>query len=326
MSTQPARSPRLLEQLSDAIRLRQYSLATERTYRTWVRRFILFHGKRHPSEMGKREVEAFLTHLAVDRCVSPATQNLALSAILFLYQHVLEIELPWLDDVVRAKPKKRLPVVLSRDEVRALMEHCPSTQLLPVKLLYGSGLRIMECLRLRVGDVDFGRHMLRVHAGKGGKDRATVLPERLEDPLRTQIAYARKLHAQDLSQGLGEAKLPYALRRKLGKSSQRFCWQFLFPSRSISADPREPDRLYRWHVHRSAVRKAVGVATLRAGIDKRVTCHTLRHSFATHLLESGTDIRTIQQLLGHSHVNTTMIYTHVIQRGALGAVSPLDKA
>ena len=317
--------PRLLEQLSNEIRVRQYSQATERAYLTWVRRFILFHGKMHPKDMGKEEVEAFLTHLAVDRGVAPSTQNLALSAILFLYQKVLAVELPWLDDVVRAKAKKRVPVVLSTGEVRVLMKHCPSSQLLPVQLLYGSGLRVMECLHLRVGDIDFSRHTVRVHSGKGGKDRITVLPEKLKVSLQVQIAYARKLHEQDLSQGIGTAKLPRSLQRKLGKSRKTFHWQFLFPSRSISVDPRgDPKQMYRWHVHRSCVRKAVTVAAARAGINKRVTCHTLRHSFATHLLESGTDIRTIQKLLGHSHVNTTMIYTHVVKRGAQGAVSPLD--
>lgn len=316
--------PRLLDRMRQTMRVRHYSLATERAYLTWVRRYILFHDKRHPAEMGKHEVEAFLTHLAVNRGVAPSTQNLALSAILFLYQKVLETELPWLDDVVRAKPKKRVPVVLSTEEVRSLMKHCPSTQLLPVQMLYGSGLRAMECLRLRVGDIDFSRCTVRVVCGKGGKDRVTILPERLVSPLKAQIAYARKLHEQDLEMGLGRAKLPHSLQRKLGKSSERFYWQFLFPSRSISSDPQSPDERYRWHVHRSAVHKAVLVAARRAGINKRVTCHTLRHSFATHLLESGTDIRTIQKLLGHSHVNTTMIYTHVVKRGAQGAVSPLD--
>lgn len=317
--------PKLLDQLRHAIQVRQYSSATEQSYVGWIRRFVLFHNKRHPRDMGKQEVEAFLTHLAVNRGVSPATQNLALSAILFLYQKVLGIDLPWLDDVVRAKPKRRVPVVLSVHEVQSLISHCTSTQILPVQMLYGSGLRVMECLRLRVGDVDFSRHTVRVNAGKGGKDRITVLPERLVKPLELQIAYVRKLHQQDLEQGLGSAKLPFALQRKLGNSSVRFYWQFLFPSRVISADPKEPEQNYRWHVHRSCVRKAVSKAAQRAGINKRVTCHTLRHSFATHLLEQGTDIRTIQQLLGHKDVKTTMIYTHVIERGALGAVSPLDR-
>jgi len=316
--------PKLLEMMRRSLRVRQYSLDTERAYLAWVRQFILFHGKRHPRDMGKHEVEAFLTHLAVNRQVAPSTQNLALSAILFLYQKVLDIELPWLENVVRAKPKKRLPVVLSADEVNALMGHCNSGQLLPVQLLYGSGLRLMECLRLRVGDIDFSRQTVRVHSGKGGKDRITILPGALEESLELQIAYVKNLHQGDLARGLGGATLPPALQRKFGKSSNRIYWQFLFPSKNISADPRQPGRMYRWHVHRSAVRKAVTAAAQRAGIEKRVTCHTLRHSFATHLLESGTDIRTIQQLLGHASVKTTMIYTHVVKRGAYGAVSPLD--
>jgi integron integrase len=299
---------------------------TERAYVHWIKRFIVFHGMRHPGEMGKAEIEAFLTHLAVNRGVSPSTQNLALAAILFLYQKVLEAELPWLDDVVRAKPRRRVPVVLSTREVQQMFQHCRPSQLLPVKMLYGCGLRLMECLRLRVGDLDFSRRTVRVHAGKGGKDRVTVLPDSLAEPLRLQVEMVGAQHQQDLQLGYGEAKLPHALRRKLGKSSRRFYWQFLFPSQNISADPRDPARHYRWHVHRSAVRKAVTDAARQARINKRVTCHTLRHSFATHLLESGTDIRTIQQLLGHKDVKTTMIYTHVVERGALGAVSPLDQA
>lgn len=316
--------PKFLEQVRNQLRLHQYSYDTERTYIHWIKRFILFHKMQHPKNMGKTEVEAFLTHLAVNRGVSPSTQNLALSAILFMYQKVLEIELPWLDDVVRAKPKQRLPVVLSTQEVRHLFEHCRPTQVLPVQMLYGCGLRLMECLRLRVGDLDFSRRTVRVHAGKGGKDRITVLPDNLVELLHLQVDLVGTQHQQDLELGYGAAKLPHALRRKLGRSSQRFYWQFLFPSQNISSDPRDPTRHYRWHVHRSAVRKAVTDAARQAGINKRVTCHTLRHSFATHLLESGTDIRTIQQLLGHKNVKTTMIYTHVIERGAMGAVSPLD--
>ena len=305
--------------------LLQYSPDTERAYIYWVRRFILFHKKKHPKEMGKKEVEEYLTHLAVNHAVSPSTQNLALAAILFLYQNILETELPWLDDVVRAKPQRRVPVVLSTNEVQKLFKHCRPSQLLIVQMLYGSGLRLMEGLRLRVGDIDFSRHTVRVHAGKGGKDRVSVLADNLIEPLNLQIAYVRKLHSQDSERGLGEAKLPFALRRKLGTSSKRLYWQFLFPSNNVSSDPREPDRLYRWHVHRSSVRKAVTAACRTTEINKRVTCHTLRHSFATHLLESGTDIRTIQQLLGHKDVRTTMIYTHVVERGALGAISPLDR-
>lgn len=316
--------PRLLDQLRDSIRVRQYSLATEKTYVQWVRRFILFHDKRHPAEMGKQEIEAFLTYLAVKRGVSPSTQNQALQAVLFLYRNVLQIELPWLDDVVRAKTHKRVPVVLNTKEARALIAHCNGEAQLPVSLLYGSGLRAMECLRLRVGDLDTSRRTIRVHSGKGGKDRVTVLPDDLQDALVRQVQHVRALHDLDLERGLGFAKMPRALRRKLGRSTQRFGWQFLFPSATLSEDLRDPGHWYRWHLHPTTLRRAVSRAAHAAGIHKRVTCHTLRHSFATHLLESGTDIRTIQALLGHRNVNTTMIYTHVVQRGALGARSPLD--
>lgn len=315
---------RLLERTRQAIRVRHYSLSTERCYIQWVRRYILFHGKRHPAEMGKREVEAFLTHLATNRGVSPSTQNQALQALLFLYRAVLEIELPWLENVIRAKPKRRLPVVLSRDEVHVLLAGVRPSMRLPASLMYGSGLRVMECLRLRVGDLDFSRHTIRVHSGKGGKDRVTVLPDNLDERLQAQLGWLSALHRRDLADGYGASKLPLALRRKLGKPSQRFYWQHLFPSKVLSEDPREPGTLYRWHVYPTTVRKAIAAAAGQAGIRKRVTCHTLRHSFATHLLESGTDIRTIQQLLGHKDLRTTMIYTHVVQRGALGARSPLD--
>lgn len=316
---------RLLEQMRDAIRVRQYSRSTEANYMQWVRRFILFHGKQHPREMGKESIEQFLTYLAVKRHVSPSTQNQALAAILFLYRQVLEIELPWLDQVVRAKPKRRVPVVLSRQEALALIENCNGEARLPTCMLYGSGLRALECLRLRIGDIDLSRRTVRIHCGKGGKDRITVLPDNLLDALQKHIAHVRSLHERDLSQGLGRAKLPPALQRKLGNSTRRFYWQLLFPSQNISEDPRAPGQWYRWHIHPTTLRRAVGRAALRAGIEKRVTCHTLRHSFATHLLESGTDIRTIQQLLGHKHVDTTMIYTHVVGRGAFGALSPLDQ-
>ncbi len=315
---------RLLDRVRNEIRLRQYSIATERAYVSWIRRFILFHDKRHPSEMGKSDIEAFLTHLAVNRAVAPSTQNQALQAILFLYLRVLEVEVPWLDDVVRAKAKRRVPIVLSREEVTNLLRNITDAQRLPASLMYGSGLRVMECLRLRVGDLDFSRHTIRVHGGKGGKDRITILPDNLENSLKTQLACVRNLHQGDLTNELGWAKLPHALHRKLGKSSQRFYWQYVFPSKNISADPRIPKMRCRWHIHPSSTRKAIANSAEKSAINKRVTCHTLRHSFATHLLESGTDIRTIQQLLGHASVKTTMIYTHVVERGALGARSPLD--
>ena len=315
---------RLLDRARDAIRVRQYSLATEKSYLDWMKRFILFHDKRHPAEMGKVELEAFLTHLAVNRAVSPSTQNQALQALLFLYRQVLEVELPWLNDVVRAKPKLRLPVILSPKEVRALLSHMPTSMRLPASLMYGSGLRVTECLRLRVGDLDFSRHTIRINSGKGGKDRITVLPDNLEESLQEQLSWLSIIHRRDLDEGFGFARLPQALQVKLGKSSNRFFWQYLFPSGSRAEDPHNPGMWHRWHIHPTTIRRAIAAAALETKIPKRVTCHTLRHSFATHLLESGTDIRTIQSLLGHSNLNTTMIYTHVVQRGALGARSPLD--
>jgi integron integrase len=316
--------PRLLERVRNAIRVRQYSMATEKVYLGWIVRFIMFHHKRHPAEMAKAEIEAFLTYLAVKRKVSPSTQNQALQALLFLYRQVLEVELPWMDEVVRAKPKMGVPVVLSRTEVRLLLENMPPSRHLAASLMYGAGLRVTECLRLRVGDLDFSRHTIRIHSGKGGKDRVTVLPDNLEKALVTQIAYVRILHDRDIATGLGFARLPNALQQKLGKASLRFYWQYLFPSPQLSEDPREQGAVRRWHIHTTTMRKAVGFAAGKACISKRVTCHTLRHSFATHLLEAGTDIRTIQQLLGHNDLRTTMIYTHVVERGALGARSPLD--
>ena len=315
---------RLLDRVRRAVRVRQYSVSTEKAYIAWIRRFIFFHGKRHPAEMGKLEVEAFLSHLAINRAVSPSTQNQALQAILFLYRNVLQIELPWMDDVIRAKPKKRLPVVLSQNEIRVLLENVPAPHRISVGLLYGSGLRVSECLSLRVCDLDFSRLTIGVHSGKGGKDRITILPENIVNMLRTHLVIVKNQHDQDLSLGMGSAQLPAALQNKLGKSSHRFYWQYVFPSQGISNDPRNESSIGRWHVHPATVRKAIMTASDRAGINKRITCHTLRHSFATHLLESGTDIRTIQQLLGHKDVRTTMIYTHVISRGALGAKSPLD--
>ena len=316
---------RLLHRVSLAIRVRQYSMSTEKAYLAWIRRYILFHDKRHPAEMEKLEIEAFLTHLAVNRAVSPATQNQALQAILFLYRSVLEIELPWLDNVIRAKPKRRIPVVLNQDEVVTLLKNTPLAQRLPVSLMYGAGLRVSECLRLRVGDLDVSRHTIRIHSGKGGKDRVTILPDNLCEALTCQLALVQNNHDLDLSLGMGHAQLPISLQRKLGNSSRRFFWQYVFPSKNLSEDPKMEGLKRRWHVHPATIRKAIAFASDKAGINKRVTCHTLRHSFATHLLESGTDIRTIQQLLGHKDVKTTMIYTHVVEKGVLGAISPLDR-
>jgi integron integrase len=315
----------LLTETRKAIRIRQYSLAIERIYLDWCRRFIRFHHRKHPRDLGKKGVEEFLSYLALERQFSASTRNQALQALLFMYRHVLEIDLPWLDDVVRAKPKRRLPVVLSRTEVHSLLDGASGEARLPVHLLYGSGLRAMECLRLRIGDLDITRKTIRVHSGKGGKDRITVLPTGLNDALMAQVDWVRKLHQKDLDAGLGQARLPLSLHRKFGKSSRQFHWQYLFPSQVVSSDPSNPEWRNRWHLHATTLRRAVSTAARRAGIQKRVTCHTLRHSFATHLLESGTDIRTIQSLLGHSSVKTTMIYTHVVKRGAMGVVSPLDR-
>lgn len=291
---------------------------------SWIRRLIRFHGRRHPRELGKRGVEQFLTHLAVERKVSPATQNQALQAILFLYREVLELDLPWMDDVVRAKARRRIPVVLNRHEAMLLLREASGEARLPIHLLYGSGMRAMECLRLRIGDLDFNRLTIRIHAGKGGKDRVTVMPAGLKAELAEHVNWVQSVHRKDLAAGLGEARLPLALHRKFGSSSKQFHWQYLFPSRELSHDPRNSRWEGRSHLHDSTLRRAVSVAANKAGIRKRVTCHTLRHSFATHLLESGTDLRTIQSLLGHSSVQTTMIYTHVVRRGAFGVVSPLD--
>ena len=316
---------RLLDRLKNAIRVRQYSMATEKAYLGWARRYILFHHKRHPAEMGKCEIESFLTHLAVKRSVAPSTQNQALQALLFLYKNVLDTDVAWIDDVVRAKATRRVPVVLSQDEVSLLLSKMPPAQLLPASIMYGSGLRISECLRLRVGDLDFSRNTIRIHSGKGGKDRVTILPNNLKNLLSAQLLCIKNEHDRDLAMNLGQAQLPRSLQLKLGISSRRFYWQFLFPSGRYTPDPRQAGLKFRWHTHPSTVRKAVAHAAKQAAVNKRVTCHTLRHSFATHLLESGTDIRTIQQLLGHKDIKTTMIYTHVVERGALGAISPLDK-
>lgn len=316
--------PGLIEETRNAIRLRQYSIATERVYVQWIKRLIRYHRDKHPRELSKNDIEAFLSYLAVERKVSPSTQNQALQAILFLYRVVLEIELPWMEDVVRAKPKRRVPVVLSKAEVQKMLSLCRGEARLSAHLLYGSGLRAMESIRLRVGDIDIDQQTIRVHCGKGGKDRVTVLPQYLVGELQDQLHWVRHLHKRDLASGFGEALLPPAFHKKIGTASKHICWQYLFPSQRITKDPRRSGRQARCHIHASTLRRTVTNAAVQAGIEKRVTCHTLRHSFATHLLEAGTDIRTIQRLLGHSHLDTTMIYTHVINRGAMGVISPLD--
>lgn len=320
-----AQKVKLLDQVRQKIRLKGYSYQTEKTYVDWIKRFILFHQKRHPSEMGKDEVEAFLTHLAVDKDVAASTQNQALSALLFLYRDVLNQPLDWVN-VLWAKKPTRLPVVLTRQEVHSVLQQLTGLPHLVVQLLYGAGLRVNECLRLRVKDVDFGQQLIIVRDGKGLKDRATPLPQTAVPALRAQLQTTQKLHYQDLSEGNGRVSLPNALAKKYPNAHTEWQWQFIFPSHTLSQDPQTNDEtLYRHHLHPSSIQKAVRQAAKRAHIPKHVTPHTFRHSFATHLLEAGYDIRTIQELLGHKDVKTTMIYTHVINRGASGVRSPLDE-
>ena len=318
----PAR-PRLLDELRSQLRVRNYAYRTEQVYVDWARRFILFHGKRHPRDMGATEVSAFLSHLAVQRGVSASTQNQAKSAILFLYEHVLGIDLPWLAEVVSAKVSRRLPVVLTSREVRSLLQSLDGTMWLVASLLYGTGMRVLEALRLRVKDVEFERREIIVREGKGAKDRVTVLPENLIQPLRTQLEATRLLHQRDLAAGLGAVHLPFALAAKYPHANRSWGWQFVFPGPRLSVDPRSGERR-RHHVLPQSVQRAVSEAARHAGIDKPCTPHVLRHSFATHMLQSGYDIRTVQELLGHSDVSTTMVYTHVLNKGGRGVLSPLD--
>ena len=316
--------PRLLERVHQAIRARYYSRRTEEAYVHWIRRFIFFSGKRHPELLGEAEVTSFLNHLASERKVASATQNQALSALLFLYREVLGRELPWLDGVQRPSRPTRLPTVLTRAEVERILAQLTGTRWLVASLLYGAGLRVMECLRLRVKDVDLSYRQVLVRDGKGEKDRVTMLPERLVQPVRSHLERVHLLHSRDLRDGYGEVNLPYALARKYPRAGREWCWQFVFPSKNRSADP-EDGVIRRHHLYESVPQRALKEATRTAGIAKHVSCHTLRHSFATHLLESGYDIRTVQELLGHSDVSTTMIYTHVLNKGGRGVKSPLDR-
>jgi integron integrase len=314
---------RLLDRVRDKIRVKHYSIRTEQAYLQWIRRFILFHGKRHPQDMGATEVEAFLSHLAVAGKVSASTQNQAKAALLFLYQAVLEVDLPWLTDIVSAKLPQRLPVVLTRAEVDAILAHIEGTSGLILKLVYGTGMRIMECLRLRVKDIDFGSCEITIREGKGFKDRVTMLPKLLVDPLQEHLMRVRQLHESDLRAGLGEVFMPFALARKYPNAGRSWIWQYVFPSSKISKDPRS-SRISRHHADEQAIQRCMREAVRRANIHKHATPHTLRHSFATHLLQGGYDIRTIQELLGHKDVSTTMIYTHVLNKGGRAVVSPLD--
>ena len=320
MHTQP---PKLLDQVRSALRTKHYSLRTEEAYLYWIKRYIFFHNLRHPAEMNSPEIEMFLTHLAVSEHVAPSTQNQALAALLFLYHQVLDRELEARVDAVRAKKASRLPVVMSQREVKRLISQLPENYQLMAKVMYGSGLRLMECLRLRVKDLDFEQHQIIVRQGKGHKDRDTILPESLHAAFQWQLRYAKTLHNNDLEQGYGRVELPYALERKYPNANREWGWQYVFPSHKRSKDPRS-DRIGRHHVHESGLQKAVKRAAAAAGIHKPVGCHTFRHCFATHLLENGYDIRTIQELLGHKSVETTMIYTHVIKRGGLAVRSPAD--
>ncbi len=318
------RRPRLLEVLRARVRRLGLAARTEEAYVGWVRRFIRANGGRHPREMGAIEVEAFLTRLASEDLVAASTQNQALAALLFLYREVLGVRLRWMENIQRAKRPVRVPVVLSRTEVDALLAQLDGVGWLAAGLLYGSGLRLLECLRLRVMDVDFERQEITVRHGKGDKDRRTVLPALVRKGLQRQLEHAQKIHARDLACGFGVAALPNALARKYPNAGREWCWQFVFPASKRSIDPRS-GVTRRHHLDPSVIQRAVKAALREAGIAKAASCHTLRHSFATHLLEAGSDIRTVQELLGHKNVSTTQIYTHVLNRGGCGVLSPLDR-
>lgn len=315
--------PRLLDQVRDRIRVKHYSLRTEQAYIQWIKRFIFFHGKRHPKEMAAPEVEAFLSHLATEKNVSASTQSQALSALLFLYREVLRIELPWLENLTRAKKRKHLPVVLTVAEVKAVLVRLDGRNALMANLLYGAGLRLMEVLRLRVKDLDFGMRQITVRDGKGFKDRVTMLPESLIEPLQRYLQKVKEIHQGDLRAGFGAVYLPYALERKYPNAGREWGWQYVFPSSQRSIDPYS-GKERRHHLDEKVLQRAIKRAVRDARITKLASCHTLRHSFATHLLQSGYDIRTVQELLGHKDVSTTMIYTHVLNRGGRGVTSPLD--
>ncbi len=315
--------PRLLDQLRQALRSRHYSRRTEQTYVMWVRRFIQFHRLRHPADMAEPEINAFLTHLAVREQVSASTQTQALSAILFLYRHVIGREIGDLGDIIRARKPKRLPVVMTREEVKAVLSHLSGDKWLMASLMYGAGLRLMECLRLRVQDLDFGANQITVRDGKGFKDRLTMLPQVVKKPLQEHLKRVRRMHERDLTDGYGRVAMPYALARKYRNAAAEWRWQWVFPQENRWVDGRTGAE-GRHHTHMSILQKAVNTAVRQAGIVKRATPHTFRHSFATHLLEDGYDIRTVQELLGHKNIKTTMIYTHVLNRGGKGVKSPLD--
>ncbi len=310
--------------MRQTLRARHGSRRTEKAYVGWIRRYILFHGKRHPADMGAAEITQFLSALAVQRNVAASTQNQALSALLFLYRNVLEQELPWLEDVVRARKPERLPVVLTRDEVRAVIRELDGPARLLALLLYGAGLRVLEAARLRVKDVDFARNELVVRGGKGDRDRVTMLPGAVKSDLAKHLEVVRAQHEADLRQGAGWVELPWALARKYPNAGRAWGWQWVFPATRMYLH-QDTGQRRRHHLHESVLQRAVKVAMRQAGLAKHASCHTFRHSFATHLLEDGHDIRTVQELLGHRDVSTTMIYTHVLNRGPAAVQSPADR-
>jgi integron integrase len=324
ITNQAGKPRRFLDQVRDAIRIKNYSYRTEETYVHWIKRFILFHGKRHPNQMGAAEVSKFLSHLAVIRNVSGSTQNQALNALVFLYREFLKIDLGRLPETVRAKTPERLPVVLTRMEVLTVIDGLKGVQQLMVELLYGSGMRLMEVIRLRVKDIEFEQNIVYVRQGKGLKDRRTILPHNLKLRLNEQTKRYAALQEADIKKGYGQVYLPYALTTKYPGAEKELKWQYLFPSREISTDPRTGIKR-RHHLDESVLQRAVKKAVAAANIQKLASVHTLRHSFATHLLEAGYDIRTVQELLGHRHVSTTMIYTHVLSTPGLAVTSPLDR-
>jgi integron integrase len=317
------RPKKLIEQLQDVIRLKHYSYQTEKTYIHWIKRYILFHNKQHPKDMGGKEIEAFLTDLAVNQKVAASTQNQALHAILFLYKEVLRQELDLKVNAVRAKKTKYLPTVLTKEQVVAIVQQLSGIHQLLIKLLYGTGLRLSEGLNLRVKDIDFAQQQIIVRDAKGNESRVTMLPESIAEELKIHLQSVKLLHQQDLQKGYGSVYLPFALERKYKNAKYEWIWQFVFPSISISQDPRSGE-VRRHHLHETSLQKALKQAVRTANIQKKIGCHTFRHSFATHLLQNGYDIRTVQELLGHKDVKTTMIYTHVLNRGGRGVRSPLD--
>lgn len=314
-----------LDKVRGVLRVHHYSIRTEEVYIQWIKRFILFHNKRHPTEMGEKEISLFLSHLATDKHVTASTQNQALSALLFLYKKVLNMNLQWMDEIVRAKRSRKLPVVLTKSEVTKVLASITGRNAVIARLLYGTGMRLMECLRLRIKDVDFELNQITVRAGKGDKDRITTLPESIIPELREQIALAKRLHDADRLEGYGRVEMPYALDRKYPSAGIEFGWQYVFPSLKRSVNPRTK-KIGRHHLDEKNIGRAIRNAARKNAIYKPVSSHTLRHCFATHLIESGYDIRTVQELLGHKDVKTTMIYTHVLNKGGRGVKSPLDTA